>query len=158
MICCSRILYFLFLFLTCMQPTSSDHIASSWDLLILHWVGPQVAHRERAMEKKKILCEMKKQLKLAGPLILANGMQFILQVISNMFVGHLGELALSGASMATSFAGVTGFSLLVFFFTLYIFFLWFFWCPYNPFFKIQSEMHVFLLEIFFKSFNFFICN
>ncbi|CAN4090186.1 unnamed protein product [Withania somnifera] len=30
-----------------------------------------------------------------------------------MFVGHLGELALSGASMATSFATVTGFSLLM---------------------------------------------
>ncbi|KAK1565244.1 hypothetical protein Q3G72_022327 [Acer saccharum] len=30
-----------------------------------------------------------------------------------MFVGHLGELALSGASVATSFATVTGFSLLM---------------------------------------------
>ncbi|CAL5430923.1 unnamed protein product [Camellia sinensis] len=29
-----------------------------------------------------------------------------------MFVGHLGELPLSGASIATSFASVTGFSLL----------------------------------------------
>nr|POE63770.1 protein detoxification 16 [Quercus suber] len=34
-------------------------------------------------------------------------------MISVMFVGHLGELALSGASMATSFATVTGFSLLM---------------------------------------------
>jgi hypothetical protein len=34
-------------------------------------------------------------------------------MISVMFVGHLGELSLSGASMATSFASVTGFSLLV---------------------------------------------
>ncbi|KAG9137380.1 hypothetical protein Leryth_017716 [Lithospermum erythrorhizon] len=30
-----------------------------------------------------------------------------------MFVGHLGELALAGASMATSFASVTGFSLMI---------------------------------------------
>ncbi|KAG2699300.1 hypothetical protein I3760_07G187000 [Carya illinoinensis] len=30
-----------------------------------------------------------------------------------MFVGHLGELALAGASMASSFASVTGFSLLI---------------------------------------------
>ncbi|KAK8939855.1 MATE efflux family protein 5 [Platanthera guangdongensis] len=30
-----------------------------------------------------------------------------------MFVGHLGELSLAGASMGTSFAGVTGFSLLL---------------------------------------------
>ncbi|RZC53443.1 hypothetical protein C5167_012352 [Papaver somniferum] len=34
------------------------------------------------------------------------------KLISVMFVGHLGELSLSGASMATSFATVTGFSLL----------------------------------------------
>jgi MATE family multidrug resistance protein len=30
-----------------------------------------------------------------------------------MFLGHLGELPLAGATMATSFAGFTGFSLLV---------------------------------------------
>ncbi|KAL5977513.1 hypothetical protein ACLOJK_021860 [Asimina triloba] len=40
-------------------------------------------------------------------------MQMCLQVISVMFVGHLGELALSGASMATSFAGVTSFSFMM---------------------------------------------
>lgn len=35
------------------------------------------------------------------------------KTISVMFVGHVGELALSGASMASSFASVTGFSLLI---------------------------------------------
>ncbi|XP_008452139.2 protein DETOXIFICATION 16-like [Cucumis melo] len=35
-----------------------------------------------------------------------------LQMISVMFVGHLGQLPLASASMATSFAAVTGFSLL----------------------------------------------
>ncbi|XAR50238.1 hypothetical protein NMG60_11004508 [Bertholletia excelsa] len=34
-------------------------------------------------------------------------------MVSVMFVGHLGELSLSSASMATSFAGVTGFSLML---------------------------------------------
>lgn len=57
--------------------------------------------------------EVRKQLWLAGPLIAVSLLQYCLQVISIMFVGHLGELALSGASMATSFATVTGFSLLV---------------------------------------------
>ena len=61
----------------------------------------------------EVLAEVKKQLWLAGPLIGSSLLQNILQVISVMFVGHLGELALSGASMATSFAGVTGFSLMV---------------------------------------------
>lgn len=55
--------------------------------------------------------EVKKQLWLAGPLICVSLLQYSLQLISIMFVGHLGELSLSGASMATSFATVTGFSL-----------------------------------------------
>ncbi|KAL8124078.1 hypothetical protein AgCh_011909 [Apium graveolens] len=57
--------------------------------------------------------EVKKQVWLAGPLICVSLLQSCLQLISVMFVGHLGELALSGASMATSFATVTGFSLLM---------------------------------------------
>ncbi|PAN37694.1 hypothetical protein GQ55_7G106800 [Panicum hallii var. hallii] len=59
-----------------------------------------------------VLPEVRKQLYLAGPLIAAWMLQNIVQMISVMFVGHLGELALSSASIATSFAGVTGFSLL----------------------------------------------
>ena len=68
--------------------------------------------RNRA-KREEILGEVKKQLKLAGPLMSVNLLICSLQMISLMFVGHLGELALSGASMATSFASVTGFSLLV---------------------------------------------
>ncbi|KAK3442655.1 hypothetical protein EUGRSUZ_B02870, partial [Eucalyptus grandis] len=48
-----------------------------------------------------------------GPLIGVSLLQYCIQVISVMFVGHLRELPLSGASMATSFASVTGFSVLV---------------------------------------------
>nr|CAD1838201.1 unnamed protein product [Ananas comosus var. bracteatus] len=61
----------------------------------------------------EVVSEVKKQVWLAGPLIAGNLLQNIIQVISVMFVGHLGELPLSGASMANSFAGVTGFSLLM---------------------------------------------
>ncbi|CAL5028012.1 unnamed protein product [Urochloa decumbens] len=57
--------------------------------------------------------EVRKQLYLAGPLIVSWLLQNSVRMISVMFVGHLGELALSGASMATSFASVTGFSLLM---------------------------------------------
>jgi MATE family multidrug resistance protein len=57
--------------------------------------------------------EVKKQLWLAGPLIAGALLQNLIQMISVMYVGHLGELALAGASMASSFATVTGFSLLV---------------------------------------------
>ncbi|KAK1699427.1 hypothetical protein QYE76_016124 [Lolium multiflorum] len=59
-----------------------------------------------------VLCEVKKQVCLAGPLIVGYLLQNVVQMISVMFVGHLGELALSSASVATSFAAVTGFSLL----------------------------------------------
>ena len=68
--------------------------------------------RERSSHEK-FFEEMKKQLWLAGPLITVNLLLYCLQVISLMFVGHLGKLALSGASMATSFASVSGFSILV---------------------------------------------
>ncbi|EPS72049.1 hypothetical protein M569_02707, partial [Genlisea aurea] len=57
--------------------------------------------------------EGKKQLGLALPLIAVNLLLYSLQVISLMFVGHLGELSLSSASMATSFASVSGFSVLL---------------------------------------------
>ncbi|KAJ1270510.1 hypothetical protein BS78_06G057400 [Paspalum vaginatum] len=67
---------------------------------------------KNGVQKGLVLPEVRKQLYLAGPLIAAWILQNIIQMISVMFVGHLGELALSSASIATSFAGVTGFSLL----------------------------------------------
>ncbi|KAL2480961.1 MATE efflux family protein [Abeliophyllum distichum] len=63
--------------------------------------------------RDEIITEAKKQIFLAGPMMLVNLLLSLVQTISVMFVGHVGELALSGASMATSFASVTGFSLLV---------------------------------------------
>lgn len=67
----------------------------------------------RRSSRNKFVEEVKRQIWLAGPLVSVSLLQFCLQLISVMFVGHLGQLALSGASMATSFASVTGFSLLV---------------------------------------------
>ncbi|MQM07075.1 hypothetical protein Taro_039910 [Colocasia esculenta] len=63
--------------------------------------------------RRVVVAEVRRLLWLAGPLVLVSLLQYSLNVISVMFVGHLGELALAGASMATSFAGVTGFSLLM---------------------------------------------
>ncbi|KAI4357717.1 hypothetical protein L6164_001649 [Bauhinia variegata] len=60
-----------------------------------------------------IVEEAKRQLWLAGPLIAVSLLQYSLQVISIMFVGHLGKLPLSGASLGSSFASVTGFSVLL---------------------------------------------
>ncbi|KAI7995824.1 Protein DETOXIFICATION 17 [Camellia lanceoleosa] len=57
--------------------------------------------------------ELKKQLQLAGPLVIVGFLQYSIQMISAVFLGHLGELSLSSATMATSFAGVTGYYFIV---------------------------------------------
>ncbi|TYH93425.1 hypothetical protein ES332_A13G253200v1 [Gossypium tomentosum] len=75
--------------------------------------SPLIPQSQQGFAKDEILGEVKKQLLLAGPLVSVNFLVFALQLISVMFVGHLGKLPLSGASMATSFASVTGFSLLL---------------------------------------------
>ena len=62
--------------------------------------------------------EMKRICHIAGPMVAVISSQYLLQVVSTMMVGHLGELALSSASLAISLAGVTGFSLLVSFCSL----------------------------------------
>ena len=67
---------------------------------------------EKGFENAAV-AEAKRLLRLAGPLVLSNILQFALPLVSVMFVGHLGELPLAGASLATSLANVTGFSLLV---------------------------------------------
>ncbi|XP_031474389.1 protein DETOXIFICATION 16 isoform X1 [Nymphaea colorata] len=82
--------------------------------LLSYSCSPEDGLRERTIDaRREILLEVKRQLWLAGPLISTSVLQFCLQLVSVMFVGHLGELSLSSASMATSFAGVTGFSLLL---------------------------------------------
>ncbi|KAG8095208.1 hypothetical protein GUJ93_ZPchr0012g18868 [Zizania palustris] len=57
--------------------------------------------------------EVRRQVALAAPLVACSLLQYSLQVVSVMFAGHLGELSLSGASVASSFANVTGFSVLL---------------------------------------------
>ncbi|XVE72137.1 hypothetical protein DITRI_Ditri11bG0014500 [Diplodiscus trichospermus] len=54
--------------------------------------------------------ELKKLSYFAVPMVAVTVSQYLLQVISVMMVGHLGELALSGIALGSSFANVTGFS------------------------------------------------
>ncbi|KAK7358176.1 hypothetical protein VNO77_00100 [Canavalia gladiata] len=70
-------------------------------------------NKKSVIERREIFEEVKQQLWLAGPLISVGLLNFCIQIISVMFVGHLGKLSLSGASMATSFASVTGLSLMM---------------------------------------------
>lgn len=60
-----------------------------------------------------VLVEAKKQLLLAAPMIGVNVFQLALTTVSIMFVGHLDELSLASASICTSFAIVTGYSVMV---------------------------------------------
>nr|GEU50071.1 protein DETOXIFICATION 12-like [Tanacetum cinerariifolium] len=57
--------------------------------------------------------EAKKFGYIAGPMVAVTVSQYLLQVISVMVVGHLGELALSSTAIAISISGVTGFSFIL---------------------------------------------
>ena len=57
--------------------------------------------------------EVKRVSWLACPMVVVIMFQYLLQVISIMMVGHLGNLYLASTSLAVSLAAVTGFSLMV---------------------------------------------
>ncbi|EEF34311.1 protein DETOXIFICATION 2 [Ricinus communis] len=56
--------------------------------------------------------ELKKESYIAAPMVVVSVLQYLLQVVSVMMVGHLGELALSSVAIATSLTNAVGFSLL----------------------------------------------
>lgn len=60
-----------------------------------------------------IICELKKQKGIAGPIAAMNLMWFGRMVISTAFLGSHGELELAGGALALTFANVTGFSILI---------------------------------------------
>ncbi|KAK6279813.1 hypothetical protein QQP08_014037 [Theobroma cacao] len=81
---------------------------------------PEIQREERIILKKTLrsgttnfVKELKKLSCMAAPMVTVSVSQYLLQVMSLMMVGHIGELALSGVAIATSFTNVTGFSLLV---------------------------------------------
>ena len=72
-----------------------------------------VSEEKMRIGREEVVEEVKRLLWLAVPLFSVGILQYILQAISVMFIGHLGTLPLSGASMASSFASATGFNLLL---------------------------------------------
>ncbi|KAK4711975.1 hypothetical protein R3W88_006488 [Solanum pinnatisectum] len=56
--------------------------------------------------------ELKKLSYIAAPMMAVSVLQYLLQVVSMMMVGHLDQISLSSVSIATSITNVTGFSLL----------------------------------------------
>ncbi|KMT08176.1 hypothetical protein BVRB_6g142990 [Beta vulgaris subsp. vulgaris] len=72
-----------------------------------------VKRRIEVVRWREIGEEMKRVSWLACPMVVVIMSQYLLQVISIMMVGHLGELYLSSTAIAVSLAGVTGFSLML---------------------------------------------
>lgn len=70
--------------------------------------------------------ELKRVGSMAAPMVAVTVSQYLLQVVSLMMVGHLGILvSFSGVAIASSFAEVTGFSVLVKSSVIFSFFFWF---------------------------------
>ncbi|KAJ0753906.1 putative multi antimicrobial extrusion protein [Helianthus annuus] len=57
--------------------------------------------------------EVKRSCHIALPMVVVMVSQNLLRVASMSIVGHLGQLELASTAIATSFANVTGYSLLV---------------------------------------------
>ncbi|KAL3640410.1 hypothetical protein CASFOL_015378 [Castilleja foliolosa] len=73
----------------------------------------EISPRDCAPTKWEVfLIELHKMSYIAMPMVVVSVSQYLLRAVSMMMLGHLGELALSSASIATSLANVTGFSLL----------------------------------------------
>ncbi|KAL0001251.1 hypothetical protein SO802_015032 [Lithocarpus litseifolius] len=78
----------------------------------------EVGHGEEETKKRwwqKVLDveEAKKQVLFSLPMILTNVFYYLITLVSVMFAGHLGELELAGATLANSWATVTGFAFMV---------------------------------------------
>ena len=90
--------------------TTQDHHESRGEALEALSSSSSLAKRWEVL----VMGEMKKVSYIAMPMVVTTVSQYMLRVISMMMIGHLGELSLSGASIATSLTNVTGFSLLVY--------------------------------------------
>ncbi|KAK0595395.1 hypothetical protein LWI29_006188 [Acer saccharum] len=73
----------------------------------------QPAERKWVVTRLGFVEELKKLSFMAAPMVVVSVSNYLLQVVSMMMVGHLGELSLSGVAIATSFTNVTGFTPLV---------------------------------------------
>ncbi|GFQ06467.1 mate efflux family protein 7 [Phtheirospermum japonicum] len=73
----------------------------------------EISPRDCAPTKwEGFVTELNKMSYIAMPMVVVSVSQYLLRAVSMMMLGHLGELALSSASIATSLTNVTGFSLL----------------------------------------------
>ncbi|GMP83545.1 hypothetical protein CsSME_00037420 [Camellia sinensis var. sinensis] len=79
--------------------------------------GLLLLKEEREERRRWVWGEVGEEVKrlgwIAAPMVVVTLSQYLLQVVSTMMVGHVGELSLSSSAIAVSLAGVSGFSLLL---------------------------------------------
>lgn len=77
----------------------------------------EVATMEEGSSEKKKWRTMREELKkvgtIAAPMVIATVLQYLVQVVSLIMVGHLNQLSLASVAIATSLTNVSGFSVLV---------------------------------------------
>ncbi|XP_030536808.1 protein DETOXIFICATION 14-like [Rhodamnia argentea] len=72
---------------------------------------PESEQMKWALTRDEFVQELKKATRIAAPMVAVTVLQYLVQVVSMVAVGHLGQLSLSSVAIATSLANVTGFSL-----------------------------------------------
>ncbi|KAI6670558.1 hypothetical protein NL676_005443 [Syzygium grande] len=72
---------------------------------------PESEHMKWALKRDEFVQELKKATRIAAPMVAVSVLQYLVQLVSMVAVGHLGQLSLSSVAIATSLANVTGFSL-----------------------------------------------
>ncbi|XP_044482838.1 protein DETOXIFICATION 19-like isoform X3 [Mangifera indica] len=78
-----------------LEAAGDDHGEKSWRKKVLDWE------------------EAKTQVLFSLPMILTNVFYYAIPLVSVMFAGHLGQLELAGATLANSWATVTGFAFMI---------------------------------------------
>ncbi|KAK3409409.1 hypothetical protein EUGRSUZ_J01528 [Eucalyptus grandis] len=73
---------------------------------------PESEHIKWGLTRDLYAQELKKATRIAAPMVAVSVLQYLVQLVSVVAVGHLGQLSLSSVAIATSLANVTGFSLL----------------------------------------------
>ncbi|XP_061338301.1 protein DETOXIFICATION 14-like [Gastrolobium bilobum] len=72
--------------------------------------GSETEKRGWMKTKTALMEEMKRMSTIAAPMVVAIVLQYLLQVIPVVMVGHLGQLSLSSVAIAISITNVSGFS------------------------------------------------
>jgi MATE family multidrug resistance protein len=75
--------------------------------------GEDETTKKRWWEKVLDMEEAKRQVLFSLPMILTNVFYYLITLVSVMFAGHLGHLQLAAATLANSWATVTGLCFMV---------------------------------------------